>query len=455
MKLRTWPLAAAALAGLLVLIVVSVLTSSRKAQEIYRQIDELNTHHRDVEAKLRRLRSDIHLSGIYVRDYLLDNERERAPEYREQLTAFREQNVRTVDDLRRSAAALDRTRIDHLATSLDEYWQSLDPLFDWTVSEKILLSSRFLRREVLPRRETALTLAQEIEELNNGNLATQRAEVTKRQAALGNDLYRLLWWTVFLGALVAVTTLVQLRVLERRSNEQRMRVERAEVQMRHLSQQLVAAQEEERKHLSRELHDEVGQMLSALRMELGRLERVRTAGDGLFAEAMLECKRLADTMLRTVRNLAQGLRPSMLDDLGLQPALEWHARDFRRRYGLRLNLRVHGEINALPEQVRTCVYRIVQEALTNCARHANASEVDVTVSREPDRLRLTVSDDGVGFDVNTPRDGLGLVGMQERVRDLNGVLTMQSYRGVGTRLSMSLPLEGATSEERDVARVAG
>jgi signal transduction histidine kinase len=455
MKLRTWPLAAAALAGLLLLVVVSVVTSSRRAQEIYAQIDDLNAHHRDVDAKLRRLRSDVHLSGIYVRDYLLDNARERAPEYRDRLTELRAQNLQTVQELRRSAGMLDTVRIEHLASSLDEYWQTFDPLFDWTLSEKILLSSRFLRREVLPRRDAVLTLAQEIEELNNGNLAAERAAVTKRQTALRVDLSRLLWWTVLLGALVTVTTLVQLRALERRSNEQRARVERAEVQMRHLSQQLVAAQEEERKHLSRELHDEVGQMLSALRMELGRLERVRSTGDSRFATAMAECKQLADTMLRTVRNLAQGLRPSMLDDLGLQPALEWHAREFRRRFGLKLNLRIHGDIDALPEQVRTCVYRIVQEALTNCARHANAGEVDVTVRREPGRIRVAIADDGVGFDVTTPGDGLGLVGMQERVRELGGLLTLQSDRGRGTRLSLSIPLVDAASETRDAARAAG
>jgi signal transduction histidine kinase len=139
----------------------------------------------------------------------------------------------------------------------------------------------------------------------------------------------------------------------------------------------------------------------------------------------------------------------------LQPALEWHARDFRRRYGLRLNLRVQGDINAIPEQFRTCVYRIVQEALTNCARHANASQVEVTVIRDPDRLRLSIADDGIGFDVSRPRDGLGLVGIQERIRELNGFVSMQSTHGGGTRLAMSLPLTGATSEERDAARVAG
>jgi signal transduction histidine kinase len=370
---------------------------------------------------------------------------------------LRRQNLSTLEDLRKSAAVGDEARMEHLDARLDEYWQTFDPLFDWTASEKILMSSRFLKREVLPRRDAVLTLAEEIEALNNSNLAAQREEVMKRQATLRSDLYRLLWWSVLLGMVVAVTAVLRLRVMERRSIEHGERAEHAELEMRQLSQKLVAAQEEERKHLSRELHDEVGQMLSALRMELGRLERARRTDDSRFSDAMAECRRLSDTMLRTVRDLALLLRPSMLDDLGLQPALEWHARDFRRRYGLRLNLRVHGDINAIPEQYRTCVYRIVQEALTNCARHARASQVDVTVSREADRLRLAIADDGIGFDVDGPRAGLGLVGIQERVRELDGDVSMQSLRGGGTRLSIALPLPQsvAAREEPDVARAAG
>ena len=127
----------------------------------------------------------------------------------------------------------------------------------------------------MPRREAVLAIAQEIEELNNANLAAQRAEVTRRQAAFRDDLRRLLWQTVLLGVAVALIAVFRLRTLERRSDEQRAIAEEAERQMRQLSQRLVAAQEEERKNLSRELHDHVAQVLTALRMELGRIERTR------------------------------------------------------------------------------------------------------------------------------------------------------------------------------------
>ena len=453
MKLPTWPLAAAALGGLLLLIALSVLTLSRKAEYIYTELDQLNTHHRDVESTLRRLRADVHLSGIYIRDYLLDNARENAPEYRRHLEELRARNLESVQRLRSMVRAEDRARVLNLEGNLNDYWQTFEPLFDWTVVEKIMNSSRFLRREVLPRREAVLALAEEIEQLNNANLGAQRAEVMKRQAQFRSSLHSLLWQSLLLGLVVAITAVARLRAVERRSDIQRTRAETAESQMRSLSQQLVATQEEERRKLSRELHDHVGQMLTALRLEVGRLERTRGASDGRFAQAAAECKSLVETMLRTVRDLALGLRPSMLDDLGLQPALEWHVRDFRRRYSLRVGLTVTGDLSGLPDQVRTCAYRIVQEALTNCARHAKAGNVNISVCLEAHQLEVSVVDDGTGFDPVTQPRGLGLVGIEERVRELRGTFTIQSSPTQGTRLMVTIPASEDVSEAH-VARVA-
>jgi histidine kinase/DNA gyrase B/HSP90-like ATPase len=203
MRFKTWPVAALGLGSLLLLIVVSMLESSRRAQEIYAELDQLNTHHHNVDAKLRRLRSDVNLSGIFVRDYLLDVSREHATEYRERLAEFRQTNLTTLAELRLLAEP-HAERIRNLGTQLDEYWQTFEPLFDWTATEKIFRSASFLRREVVPRREAVLAIAQEIEELNNANLAAQRAEVTRRQAVFRNDLHRLLWQTVLLGVAVAL-----------------------------------------------------------------------------------------------------------------------------------------------------------------------------------------------------------------------------------------------------------
>lgn len=446
MRLKTWIVAALGLGSLVALIALSMLASSRKAQEIYVQLDELNTHHRNVEVKLRALRSDVNLSGIFVRDYLLDVARERAPEYREQLATFRQTNMATLAELRKLVGREDE--IGSLQAKLDDYWQALDPLFDWTPAEKIVQSAGFLRRDVVPRRDAVLRIAQQIEELNNSNLSEQRAEVAQRHAALRNDLDRLRWQTVLLGLGLALVVVLRLRFLERRSDD-------AEMEMRRLSQQVVAAQEEERKNLSRELHDHVAQVLTGLRMELGRLERASGPGS-MIATTAAGCKQLVDELFSTVRNLALGLRPSMLDDFGLQAAIEWLVRDFMRRYAVNVDLQVSGDVDALPEKHRTCVYRVTQEALTNCARHAKASAITIAMVSDATGLRVRISDNGVGVDPSVPRRGFGLRGIEERVKELGGVVTIarQSAAG-GTMLTIQLPVPAGAAEEVALARLAG
>ena len=422
-----------------------MLAASRKVQDIYAQLDQLNSHHRNVEAKLRALRSDVHLSSIFVRDYLLDVARERAPEYREQLTEFRRTNMATLTELRPLVRRDDR--ISSLQTKLDEYWETFDPLFDWTPTEKIVRSAGFLRREVVPRREAVLAIAQEIEELNNTNLTAQRGEVAQRHAALANDLDRLRWQTVLLGLAVALVVVFRLRFLEQQSDE-------AERQMRELSQQLVNTQEEERKNLSRELHDHVAQVLTGLRMELGRLERMTASFNAQVGPTVAGCKALVDDMFRTVHDLALGLRPSMLDDLGLQAALEWHVRDFMGRYAINVDLNIEGDFAGLPDKHRTCVYRVVQEATTNCARHAHAESIQIKVTAHERQLNVWVIDDGVGLDPARRRDGLGLRGIEERVKDLEGTVTISREPMGGTTLAIRLPVPPQV-EEVPLARAAG
>jgi len=433
MRLRTWVVAALGLGSLVMLIAVSMIASARTAQDIYSQLDQLNNHHRRVEESLRRLRSDVNLSGIFVRDYLLDVARDRAPDYREQIATFRRTTLATVAELKELIEHDEQ--IASLEAKLEEYWQAFEPLFDWTTSEKILRSAGFLRREVVPRREAALAIARQIEELNNTNLTSQREEVARRQGAVRAQLRRRLWQTLLLGMAVSIVVVWRLRVLEKRSDD-------AEHQMRELSQQLVNAQEAERKHLSRELHDHVAQVLTGLRMELGRIERLSPA----VSAAVAECKGLVDEIFLTVRSLSLGLRPSMLDDLGLQAALEWHVRDFMSRYVIKVDLKSAGDFDRLPEAHRTCVYRVVQEALTNCARHAGAHSIAVDVTTNQRDLQLFIRDDGVGIDPALRGKGLGLIGIHERVKELQGSFVIGPNGAAGTAITVRLPLPTPVTE---------
>jgi signal transduction histidine kinase len=196
-------------------------------------------------------------------------------------------------------------------------------------------------------------------------------------------------------------------------------------------------------------------MLTALRMELGRVERSRMWDAASRAVALAESKKLTETMVRTVRDLALGLRPSMLDDLGLKPALEWHARDFSRRYGVPIDLTVEGDLTSLPEPHRTCVYRVIQEALTNCARHSSAKHIEVTVRGGERLVDVSVSDDGVGMDETRKTRGLGLLGIGERVREIDGTFSIESRGGAGTRLRISIPVAAREPEVVNLANTAG
>jgi signal transduction histidine kinase len=158
-------------------------------------------------------------------------------------------------------------------------------------------------------------------------------------------------------------------------------------------------------------------------------------------------KRLNAEAMRAVRDLAMGLRPSMLDDLGLAPALEWQGREFSRHTGVPATVQVDGAVDDLPETHRTYIYRIVQEALTNCAKHANAHAVRVAVRGKPDRIELVVQDDGLGFRPDSPaRSGLGLLGIKERVQELNGTVDINSAPGRGTTIRVQFPASAGVAE---------
>jgi len=154
-----------------------------------------------------------------------------------------------------------------------------------------------------------------------------------------------------------------------------------------------------------------------------------------------EAKHLAEEALRSVRHIALGLRPSMLDDLGLEPALEWQAREFSQRYGVPVTVEAEGSsLHKLPESHRTAIYRVVQEALTNCARHAAARNIRIVVHAKPDLVVLTVQDDGAGFDPAERRGrGLGLIGIEERVHKLGGSVAIFSQPLKGTAIVAEIP----------------
>jgi two-component system sensor histidine kinase UhpB len=199
----------------------------------------------------------------------------------------------------------------------------------------------------------------------------------------------------------------------------------------------VAAQEAERRRLARELHDETGQALTSILLGLAAIERAES-GDEVRA-GIQELRQQVVETLQSVRRLAVELRPKALDDFGLEPALRRLGQSVREVSDVDVQVEARLGEGRLPADVETAVYRIVQEALTNVVKHAGARHVSVVVTRKNDTMSVVIEDDGKGFDVSRPADGLGLSGMRERVELLDGKLHVDSASGAGTTLVLELP----------------
>ena len=220
-----------------------------------------------------------------------------------------------------------------------------------------------------------------------------------------------------------------------------------------LLEQVITAQEDERKRIARELHDETSQALTSLMVGLRVLEQRTDLAAG--AEALTDLRALAAKTLDAVHDLSLQLRPSVLDDLGLVPAMERLTADFERIHGIPVTLETHlGDTERLPPAVETTLYRIGQEALTNVARHADARAVSVILERREGVITLIIEDDGCGFDVTTRLAGggdsrsLGIFGMRERATLLGGTLTVESTPGAGATIFAEIPLATETSDDR-------
>jgi signal transduction histidine kinase len=219
-------------------------------------------------------------------------------------------------------------------------------------------------------------------------------------------------------------------------------LKKAQDQLRRLSGSIMDGQEKERAAIARELHDELGQVLTALRMDCVWMRDRLKQTDTKASERTFAMCELIDQTIDDVRSIAVRLRPGVLDDLGLTDALEWYTTDFEKRTGIACTFN-HFDVPEVNNMVATAAYRITQEALTNVARHSNATHVDVTLKAEEGRLTLKVVDNGLGFSTEGLEEFecLGMAGMRERASLVGGSLAMQSQPGAGATVLFALPID--------------
>ena len=405
-------------------------------------IHSLRTNDAQVEQRflersriLEQIRSSIYLSGTVARDSLLAP-LGSAPSQLAEVNRLHRHTDAALKKYEKSLEPEEGAAFASLRNEIEAYWKVLNQTFAWTADEREKYRYQFFYSELIPRRTAMLQITDRVGQLNEQGLQQGDQQLAGLFERLRFGLIGMIAVTLMGGAVLAIymsAMILRLQTEVRRRLEENIE---AKTNLRELSVKLVRAQEDERRALSRELHDEAGQSFSAILLET---ENLLDLEHGASIPPRLESIRnLAQRGLAGTRNMALLLRPSMLDDFGLVPALNWQARETAKRTGLRIQVTA-ADLVDLPEEHKTCVYRIVQEALNNVTKHAQASAAHVRVERSESTLELTVQDDGAGFDAERVR-GLGLLGMEERVHHLGGVFVIDSHAGRGTALRITLPI---------------
>ncbi len=306
-------------------------------------------------------------------------------------------------------------------------------------AERRRQAESMLAEQLVPVQKQILDWSEKLQVWNGERLQhTDRALVTQF-ANLQGSLSRVLAIGFGSGLLLVLGGMAYIVRLDRQTRARYVELARSQHALQELSARLVEVQETERRAISRELHDEVGQALGALLVDIGRLSST-LSGDHPEVRVQLEnLKSVAERTFQSVRNIALLLRPSMLDDLGLAAALEWQGREVSRRSEIEVSVESENVPEDLPDEYKIYIYRLVQEALNNAVRHSGATNAKVVVERLARSIAVRVTDDGRGFDPGRSR-GMGILGMEERVKRLGGTLRVESQAGKGATVTAELPI---------------
>jgi signal transduction histidine kinase len=337
----------------------------------------------------------------------------------------------------------EKNLLNQIEQKILEQEKSFNTVSTWRSDEREKRAQQFMRDEVIPCRTYILQVSRDITTMNTRRFgeATQSLAVQFRTAQ--TRLVSMVALALVAGLLLSIVGGFYILRLEQQGRLRYRALVHSRQELEALSGRLVEAQEEERRSISRELHDEVGQTLGVLLVDLGQLSKLVSSDDGLVQGQISRIKSAAETAVKSIRDIALLLRPPMLDDLGLVPALEWQGREVSRRGNMEVEVHSENVSEQLPDEVKVCVYRLVQEALNNSATHSEAKNAKVSVVQTADKIIVEITDDGRGFDPQRMR-GMGILGMEERVRRLAGSVTIQSAPGKGVSVKAELPIRTAS-----------
>lgn len=429
---------------------------TRRMSDTQKDISGINQRYQRAQARLTTVRTQILLGSVIVRDALLDPN----PKTTESYTRRLEASYALADDalkkyvplLGDSRAELERVLL--LQTEMASFRATMLDLLASDQSQWATQAGQLLRNRVLPKQDVVVRISEEVQELNRSAFIDKQNASAEVYGATEQQVWRQLGLAV-LGSLgIAVFASLYAGGLEKRLRIQRDRNEQNSRDLQRLSAEIVRVQEEERRSIARELHDEVGQVLTAIKVELASAQRAIESSGG-SPHLLTNARAIADGAFHTVRDLSHLLHPALLDDLGLAAAVDRQLREFGTRHGIRVELNDDRLVERLPPDTESAAYRVIQEALTNVAKHASATTCRVYLRRLPAALQLIVEDDGVGFSPGDhTRNGLGLIGIRERVARLQGIIRLDSAPGEGTRLIVELPAPQQHPEPADAVLAA-
>jgi signal transduction histidine kinase len=343
------------------------------------------------------------------------------------------------DAIQREAKLSPETRLpeqqQRLQTSIKQFWQTADQVFELAASSQERAALELAGTQLLAQQASLAALTSRLLTKNNEAEELAAAKVAEIYSGVERNVY------AFLTAMLVTIVVTSLYVIysNRRLFE---KIETMSRQRRVLAARLIAVQEEVLKSVSRELHDEFGQILTAVGAMLARAERKGLPPDSPFRTELSEVREITQATLEKMRSLSQMLHPAVLDDYGLVKALEWYVGLFQKQTGIQAQVEVVGEPVRITGQPAIHCFRIVQEALNNAAKHAKTKTAEVTATFDAETLTLKVRDHGIGIvpDQKHKKPGLGLIAMQERAELMGGTLKVRPAPDGGTAVTLTIPL---------------
>jgi signal transduction histidine kinase len=399
------------------------------------------------EMLLDEVRSGVLEASVDVRDALLDSSAKSDDYYREQVLKARakvEQALAGYEPYVHST--VERRDFNELRHKVSDLFEVTEPILALDEQGRQAEALSALRDQIVPRREAIHLMSEHIARLNQGASEDQRRGVLRAFAAVDQRA-----WVV--GALALLLTGAVTFVISRYAGRMERQIRRETQKnaehvkaLERLSDRLVRAGEEERRTIARELHDDIGQALTAVKMDLARAAAL--CAD--HPQELDSARQGVDGAIENVRTLSRMLHPMVLEDLGLAAAVDWYLRAFGKRSGVEVSFSRAGLEARLPPQIEACLYRTIQEATTNVARHAGATRCRVTVEHSAGRVMAIIEDDGCGIESSATTAGgsplgLGLISIHERVMGFGGTVEITGRADEGTRLRVELPIpSGAT-----------